>query len=80
MVYAIIPYGMFVGRMQYAPTRVRVFDRWVVWMRLRRGVLHMPLDCFQRKQMNVFRFQVYSFIPCGMFVGRIAYAPTRVRV
>ena len=49
-------------------------------MRLRRGVLHMPLDRFQRKQMNVFRFQVYPFIPCGIFVGRKHYAPTRVRV
>ena len=79
-VYSFIPYGMFVGRMQYAPTRVGVLDRWAVWMFLRVGVFHMPFDRFQRKRMDVFRFQVYSFIPCGMIVGRKHYAPTRVRV
>ena len=49
-------------------------------MRLRRGVLHTPHNRFQRKRMAVFRFQVYPFIPYGMIVGRMQYAPTRVRV
>ena len=49
-------------------------------MRLRVGVLHTPSYCSQRKRMNVFRFQVYPFIPCEMFVGRMQYAPTRVHV
>ena len=80
MVYAIIPCGMFVGRMQYAPTRVRVFDRWVVRVFSRRGVLHTPLDHTQRKRTIIQRFLIYPFIPCGMFVGRMQYAPTRVRV
>ena len=34
----------------------------------------------QRKQMNVFRFQVYTFIPCGIFVGRMLLRPTWIRV
>jgi len=38
MVSVLIPYGMFVGRMQYAPTTVRAFDRWVVRVFLGRGV------------------------------------------
>ena len=49
-------------------------------MRLRRGVLHTLPYHFQRKQMNVFRFQVYTFIPCGRFVGRMLLHPTWVRV
>ena len=49
-------------------------------MRLRRGVLHTPLYRPQRKRMDIFRFLIYPFIPCGMFVGRMQYAPTRVRV
>ena len=79
-VYSFIPYGMFVGRMQYAPTRVHVFYRCVVRVFLRRGVLHTPLYRFQRKRVDVFRLRVYSFIPYGMFVGRMQYAPTRVHV
>ena len=79
-VYPFIPYGMFVGRMQYAPTRVRVFDRWVVRVFLGRGVLHTPLDHYQQKRTIIWGFMVYPFIPCGMFVGRMQYAPTRVHV
>ena len=79
MGYTIIPCGMFVGRMQYAPTRVCVFDRWMVRMFLRRGVLHTPLDHTQRKRAIIRRFLIYPFIPCGMFVGRMQYAPTTVR-
>ena len=78
MGYTFIPYGMFVGRMQYAPTRVHAFDRWVVRMFLHRGVLHTPLYHTQRKRAIIFRFLGYPFIPCGMFVGRIQYAPTRI--
>ena len=77
-VYSFIPYGMFVGRMQYAPTRVHVFNRWVVRALLGRGVLHTPLDHTQRKRAIIWRFLIYPFIPCGMFVGRMQYAPTRV--
>ena len=80
MVYAIIPCGIFVGRMQYAPARVRAFDRWVVRVFLGRGVLHTPLYHTQRKRAIIRRFLIYPFIPCGMFVGRMQYAPTRVRV
>ena len=79
-VYPFIPYRMFVGCMQYAPTRVRVLDRWMVRVSLGRGVLHTPPCRFQRKRMTVFRFQVYTFIPYGMVVGRKHYAPTQVRV
>ena len=79
IVYAIIPCGMFVRRMQYAPTTVRAFDRWVVRMFLGRGVLHTPLYHTQRKRTIIRRFLIYPFIPCGMFVGRMQYAPTRVR-
>ena len=43
MVYAFIPYGIFVGRMLLRPTRVHVFDRWMVGMFSCRGVLHTPL-------------------------------------
>ena len=78
MVYAIIPCGMFVGRMQYAPTTVRAFDRWVVRVFLGRGVLHTPLDHIQQKRTIILGFMGYSFIPCGIFVGRMQYAPTRV--
>ena len=66
------------GRMQYAPARVCVFDRWMVRIFLRRGVLHTPLDHTQRKRAIIQRFLIYPFIPCGMFVGRMQYAPTRV--
>ena len=79
-VYSFIPCGMFVGRMQYAPTTVRAFDRWVVRVFLGRGVLHTPLDHFQRKRTIIWGFMGYTFIPCGMFVGRMQYAPTTIRV
>ena len=79
LIYPFIPYGMFVGRMQYAPTRVHVFDRWMVMVFLGRGVLHTPLYHTQRKRAIIRRFLIYPFIPCGMFVGRMQYAPTRVR-
>ena len=79
MGHLFIPCGIFVGRMQYAPTRVRVFDRWVVWMRLRKGVLHTPLYHTQQKQIIIWGFMVWVFIPCGMIVGRMQYAPTTVR-
>ena len=79
MVYAIIPCGMFVGRMQYAPTRVRVSDRWMVGMFSGRDVLHTPLYHTQQKRAIIRRFLIYPFIPCGMFVGRMQYAPTTVR-
>ena len=78
MVSVFIPCGMFVGRMQYAPTTVRVFDRWMVRMFLRRGVLHTPLDHTQQKRTIIWGFMVYAIIPCGMFVGRMQYTPTRV--
>ena len=80
MVLVFIPYGMFVGRMQYAPTRVHVLDRWVVRVFSGRGVLHTSLYHTQQKWTIIFRLRVYPFIPCGMFVGRIQYAPTRVHV
>ena len=80
MVSVFIPYGMFVGRMQYAPTTIRAFDRWVVRVFLGRGVLHTPLYHTQRKRAIIRRFLIYPFIPCGMFVGCMQYAPTRVRV
>ena len=80
MVYSFIPCGMIVGRMQYAPTRVRVSDRWMVGMFSGRGVLHTPLNHTQRKRVIIRRFLIYPFIPCGMFMGRMQYAPTRVRV
>ena len=50
MGYTIIPCEMFVGRMQYAPTTVRAFDRWMVRIFLRRGVLHTPLYHTQQKR------------------------------
>ena len=80
MVYAIISCGMFVGRMQYAPTQVRVFDRWVVRVFLGRGVLHTSLDHIRQKRTIIWGFMVSVLIPCGMFVGRMQYAPTRVHV
>ena len=80
MGYTIIPCGMIVGRMQYAPTTVRAFDRWVVRVFSRRGVLHTPLDHTQRKRAIIWGFMVYAIIPCGMFWGRMQYAPTRVRI
>ena len=80
MVYAFIPCGMFVGRMQYAPTRVHVFYRWVVGVFSGRDVLHTPLYHTQRKRAIIWRFLIYPFIPCGMFVGRMLLRPTRVRI
>ena len=80
MGYTIIPCGMFVGRMQYAPTRVHVFDRWVVSVFSGRGVLHTPLDHSRQKRTIILGFMGYTIIPCGMFVGRMQYAPTRVHV
>ena len=80
MVWVFIPCGMFVGRMQYAPTTVRAFDRWVVRVFLGRGVLHTPLYHTQQKRTIIRGFMVWVFIPCGMFVGRMQYAPTRVRI
>ena len=78
MGYTFIPCGMFVGRMQYAPTRVHVFDRWMVGMFLGRGILYTPLYHIQRKRAIIRRFLIYPFIPCRMFVGRMQYAPTWV--
>ena len=78
MGYAIIPCGMFVGRMQYAPTTVCAFDRCVVRVFLRSGVLHTPIYHTQQKRTIIRRFLIYPFIPCGMFVCRMQYAPTRV--
>ena len=80
MGYTFIPCGMFVGRMQYDPTTVRAFDRWVVRVFLGSGVLHTPLDHTQQKRTIIWGFMGHLFIPCGMFVGRMQYAPTRVRV
>ena len=80
LICAFIPLGMFVGRMQYANTTVRAFDRWMVRIFLRRGVLHTPLDHTQQKRTIIWGFMVCAFIPCRMFVGRMQYAPTRVRV
>ena len=79
LIYPFIPCGMFVGRMQYAPTTVRAFDRWIVRVFSRRDVLHTPLYHTQRKREIIRRFLIYPFIPCGMFVGRMQYAPTTVR-
>ena len=70
---------MFVVRIAYAPTRVRVSDRWVVGVFLGRGVLHTPIDHTQRKRAIIWGFMVYAIIPRGMFVGRMQYVPTRVR-
>ena len=78
--HPFIPCGMIVGRMQYAPTRIRVFDRWMVEMFSGRGILHTPPYHTQQKRTIILGFMGYSFIPCGMFVGRMQYAPTRVRV
>ena len=80
MVYAFIPCGMFVGRMQYAPTRVHAFDRWVVRVFSGRGVLHTPPYRPHRSRRIILGFMVWAFIPCGMFVGRMLLRPTRVRV
>ena len=80
MVYPFIPCGMFVGRMLLRPTRVHVFYRWVVRVFSGRGVLHTPLNHTQQKRIIIRIFLIYTFIPCRIFVGRIAYAPTRVRV
>ena len=80
LIYPFIPCGMIVRRMQYAPTRVHVFYRWVVRAFLGRGVLHTPLYHSQRKRAIIWGFMVYPSIPYGMFVGRMQYAPTRVHV
>ena len=80
MGHLFIPYGMIVGRMLLRPTRVHVFYRWVVRVFSGRCVLHTPLDHTQQKRAIILRFLIYTFIPCGMFVGRMQYAPTRVRV
>ena len=80
IVYPFIPCGMFVGRMQYVPTTVRAFDRWVVRVFLGRGVLHMPLDHTQQKRTIIWGFMGHLFIPCEMIIGRMQYAPTRVCV
>ena len=58
MGYTIIPCRMFVGRMQYAPTWVHVFYRWVVRVFLGRGVLHTPLDHIQQKWTIILGFIV----------------------
>ena len=63
-----------------APTRVHAFDRWMVGTFLRRGVLHTPLDHAQRKRAIIRGFMGYTIIPCGMIMGRMQYAPTRVHV
>ena len=78
IVYSSIPCGIVVGRMQYAPTRVHAFDRCVVSVFLRRGVLHTPLYHTQRKLAIIWGFMGYTIIPCGMVVGRMQYAPTRI--
>ena len=80
MVYAFIPCGMFVGRMQYDPTRVHIFDRWMVGIFSGRGVLHMPLYRPCRGRRIIWGVMGYTFIPYGMIVGRMQYAPTRVHV
>ena len=79
MGYTFIPCGMVVGRMQYAPTQVHVFDRWMVEMFLGKGALHTPSYHTQQKQTIIWGFMVYSFIPCGMIVGRMLLRPTWVR-
>ena len=80
MVYPFIPCGIFVRRMQYAPTRVHVFYRWVVGVFSGRVVLHTPLYHSQQKRTIIWEFMGYTIIPCGIFVGRMQYAPTRVHV
>ena len=80
MGYTFIPYGIFVGRMQYAPTTVRAFDRWMVRVFLGRGVSHTPLDHTQQKRTIIWGFMGYTIIPCGMIVGHMQYVPTRVCV
>ena len=71
---------MIMGRMQYAPTRVRAFDRWMVMVFLGRGVLHTPLDHTQQKRTIIRGFMGYTIIPQGMIVGHMQYVPTRVCV
>ena len=79
LIYPFIPCGMVVGRMLLRPTRVHVFDRWVVRVFLGRGVLHTPLYHTQQKRTIIWGFMGYTIIPCGMIVGRMQYAPTTVR-
>ena len=80
MVSVFIPYGMVVGRIQYDPTRVHVFDRWMVRVFLGRCVLHTSPYRPRRGRRIIWEFMVLVFIPCGMFVGRMQYAPTTVHV
>ena len=80
LIYSFIPCGMIVELMQYAPTRVHVLDRWMVGMFSGKGELHTPLYHTQQKRVIIWGFMVYPFIPCGMVVGRMQYAPTRVRI
>ena len=80
MVSVFIPYGMVVGSMQYAPTRVRTFDRWVVRVFSGRGVLHTPLYHTQQKRTIIWGFMGYTTVPCGIIVAHMQYAPTRVHV
>ena len=79
MGHLFIPYGMIVGRMLLRPTRVHVFYRWVVRVFLGRGVLHTPLYHTQQKRIIIRGFMGHLFIPYGMIVGRMQYAPTTVR-
>ena len=66
--------------MQYAPTTVHAFDRWMVGVFLRRGVFHTPPYRSQLKRAIIWGFIVSVLIPYGMIVGRMQYAPTTVRV
>ena len=66
----------------------KVQVRAIVWGNMRlgvhvrpcRGVLHTPLYHTQQKRIIIRGFMGHLFIPCGMFVGRMQYAPTRVHV
>ena len=71
LICAFIPLGMFVGRMQYAHTTVRAFDRWVVRVFLGKGVLHTSLYRPRRGRIIILGFMGHLFIPCGIFVGRM---------
>ena len=51
-----------------------------IHVRPRRGILHTPPYHTQQKRAIILGFIVWVFIPCGMFVGRMQYAPTRVYV
>ena len=71
LIYPFIPCGMVVGRMLLRPTRVHVFDRWVVRVFLGRGVLHTSLYRPRRGRIIILGFMGHLFIPCGIFVGRM---------